>query len=150
MKKIYLILISIFLIVPVIVHANTEEAIPLMKVDFIKIASDSNDIMKERTIILKDGNNKDVEVKLSVGVLEEDTESFIKKLKDTNLHLKIDELISGTRSRLKNPYSFIPREVRILNDRKSDSKIYVELKYTAENSYGGTLLQKVLAIADKN
>lgn len=150
MKKVHFTFISIFLLFPIITYAKTEKAIPLESVDFIKITKESSDSIKEDKIIVKDGNDKDVEVKLSVMVLTDDTQDFTRKLESNDLRLSIYEVILKTKSTLKNPYSFIPREIKITNDNKSDAKIYIELRYTAENSYGANVVRSTIAVVNKN
>jgi len=150
MKKTSLIFISIFSLLPIITHAKSEKSVPLESIDFIKIIKASKDSIKEERMIVKDGNDKDVEVKLNLMVLEEDTQNFTEKLENSDLRLSIYEIILRTKSSLKNPYSFIPREIKILNDNKSESKIYVEVQYTAENSYGANVVRKTVAVVNKN
>lgn len=86
---------------------------------------------------MKNGDDQDVEVKISfmVGV-PENIKSF--DLKKTNS--MIVTAIDNTKSILKNPYSFVPRRIQILDS--SSTLWYVVVEYTAKNSYGADVAGK--------
>lgn len=139
MKKNHLMFISILSLLPVLASAKNEDTASLENIDFIKITKESTDTIKKNKILVKDGNNKDVEVELNIMVLTDETENFIKKIENNNMNLLIHRVIKRTINGLKNPYSFIPRKINVMNYGKSNDIVLIDLEYTAENSYGANL-----------
>ena len=56
--------------------------------------------------------------------------------------------VENTKSTLKNPYSFIPRKIQMLD--RSPTEWYVTVEYTAKNSYGADVAGKRIFKFDQN
>ena len=94
---------------------------------------------------MKGGEDQDVNVKISFMVgIPENIKTF--DLKKSNR--MIFSAVENTKSTLKNPYSFIPRKIQMLD--RSPTEWYVTVEYTAKNSYGADVAGKRIFKFDQN
>lgn len=100
---------------------------------FVKSTSaDTDELIADKkifTLQVKDGRGNSIDVKTSVEPNDQANPSITK----TMLVEKIDMLSREVMAGLKNEYTYIPREVIVT---QQPIVLMIDIKYTAENSYG--------------
>lgn len=105
------------------------------------ITTNQNPLIKQ----IKNGEDKNVDVRVSLMVGIPDN---IKSFDINKLNAMLNSALESTKGVLKNPYSFVPRKIQVIDD--SPTLWYVVVEYTAKNSYGADVMNKRMFKFDQN